>query len=416
VLDRLRARLATLAASAPRVYWYVWWGTLVNRLGGFVVPLLSIYLISVRKLSVAEAGGIISIYGAGSVAASIVGGQLSDRLGRRVTMLLSLFGGAASLTVLALVRDLAALTAMVGVTGFVSELYRPAVLAIVADVVPPAQRMRAYGLLHWVINIGFSIALLIGGLLAEVDFTLLFIADAATMAAYGVIILVFVPETRPRAADAADAADAAPASADAPSAAEPRARRSWLADGSFVVLVGLTFLLTLLPFQADTSLSAHMLHQGFTPAAYGIALAINGVLIVAIQPWLTAWAARRDATHVLIGAALLYGAGISMHGLAGTLWLHGAAVVVWTLGEILESPARSTLVAAMAPVSARGRYQGATVLAFGLARLVGPKLGTWTWEHEGPDILWASCLALGILVALGHAAAAPSRRRRLAAN
>jgi predicted MFS family arabinose efflux permease len=181
-----------------------------------------------------------------------------------------------------------------------------------------------------------------------------------------------------------------------------------------VVLVGLTLLLTLLPFQIDASLSAHMLHQGFTPAAYGAVLAVNGVLIVAIQPWLTGWAAGRDPSRVLIGAALLYGAGVSMHGLGSTLWLHGAAVMVWTLGEILEGPARATITAAMAPASARGRYQGATVLAFGVARLVGPKLGTWTWEHRGPDTLWTACLALGVVVALGHAVAAPARRRRLA--
>jgi MFS family permease len=406
VLDLLRHRIATLAAAAPRVYWYVWWGTLVNRLGGFVVPLLAIYLLQVRKLSVAETGGVIAVFGAGSVVASILGGQLSDRLGRRATMLISLFGGAIALTILALVRDLTALTVMVGVFGLVSELYRPAVLAIVADVVPPAQRMRAYGLLHWVINIGFAFASIIGGLLAEFDFTILFIADAATMALYGVIILVAVPETRPRAAPAAAPARSTPAAT-----AE---RRSWLGDGPFAVLVGLTFLLALLPIQADASLSAHLLHQGFTPAAYGAILAVNGVLIVAFQPWLTAWATRRDSSSILIAASLFYGAGISLHGLASTLWLHGAAVMVWTLGEILEGPARSTIVAAMAPASARGRYQGAVVMSFGVARLVGPKLGTWTWEHQGPDTLWASCLVFGVAVALGHAAAAPARRRRLA--
>ncbi len=379
----------------------------MNRLGGFVVPLLTIYLIQVRRLSVAEAGGIVSVFGAGSIVASIAGGHLSDRLGRRITMLISLFGGALSLLVLAFVRDLAAIVAMVGVVGFVSELYRPAVLAIVADVVPPEQRMRAYGLLHWVINIGFAVAAAVGGLLAELDFTALFIADAISMAGYGVIILVAVPETRPRAAAGGPEAPREPAAGD------PRAGRWWL-DGSFTVLVGLTFLLTLLPFQADASLSAHMMHQGFTPAAYGAALAVNGVLIVAIQPWLTTWAARHDSSRVLILASLAYGAGISMHGLASTFWLHGAAVMVWTLGEILEGPARSTITAAMAPESARGRYQGAVVMAFGVARLVGPKLGTWTWEHEGPDTLWSACLALGAVVALGHAAAAPARRRRLA--
>lgn len=97
----VRQQFATVASFAPRSFWVVWWGTLVNRLGGFVIPLLTIYLIEVRKLSVAEAGGIVSVFGAGNMIASFVGGQLTDRLGRRATMLVSLFGGAAAMAGLA---------------------------------------------------------------------------------------------------------------------------------------------------------------------------------------------------------------------------------------------------------------------------------------------------------------------------
>jgi MFS family permease len=442
VLDALRSRFATLAAAAPRVYWYVWWGTLINRLGGFVVQLLTIYLIKVRGLSVAEAGGVSAVFGAGAIGASIAGGQMSDRLGRRITLLVSLFGGAIVLAVLAFQRDLTSIAVMVGLFGFVSELYRPAVLAIVADVVPAPQRVHAYGLLHWVINIGFAVATVVGGLLAEVDFTILFIADAATMAAYGVIVLVGVPETLPRArvpVAAAPAAATAPPRRQGPAppgrvappqggakvlqgpappgrVAPPQGGAKvhrWWRDGPFAVVVGLTFLLGLLPFQADAALSAHMLHQGFSPAGYAAVLSVNGFLVVVFQPWITARTAQLDTSRVVIAAALLYGIGISMHGLAAQLWAHAGAVVVWTLGEILEAPARSTMIAAMAPAEARGRYQGAIVLAFGVSRLVGPKLGTWTWQHRGPATLWTACLLLGILIALGHAAAAPARRRRL---
>jgi len=396
----------------PRAYWYVWWGTLVNRLGGFVIPLLTIYLIEVRRLSVAEAGGIVSVFGAGAVAASIVGGQLSDRLGRRITMVISMFGGAIAMTVLGLVRDLTAITAMVGVVGFVGELYRPAVLAFVADVVPPAQRVYAYGLLHWVINVGFAFAAIVGGLLAEVDFTILFLADAATMAVYGVIVLVAVPETRP----AAPPAEAAPVEGAPVETAPSRpAARSWLRDGSFLILFALTLLLALLPNQAGSTLSAHMTWQGFTPAAFGAVMAVNGVLIIALQPALTAWSARRDPSRVLAVAALFYGIGIALHGLAPSFGLHAAAVTVWTLGEIFESPSRSAIVAAMAPADARGRYQGAVVMAFGAAQLVSPKLGTWTWEHVGPDALWGACLVVGVAVALAHVAAGPARRCRMTA-
>src|SRR5262252_1240322 len=130
MLDGTRQRIRELAAVAPRAYWYVWWGTLINRLGGFVVPLLTIYLIKVRHISDAEAGAVVSVYGAGSIAALLVGGWMADRIGRKVTLVVSLFGGAIAMLVLGVVRDLGAITAMVAVVGFVAELYRPAMQAI----------------------------------------------------------------------------------------------------------------------------------------------------------------------------------------------------------------------------------------------------------------------------------------------
>jgi MFS family permease len=399
MFEGLRHRIADVAAVAPRAYWYVWWGTLVNKLGGFVIPLLTIYLITVRHVSVSEAGGIVAVFGAGSIAASLVGGYLSDRLGRKITLMISLFGGAIAISVLGQLRDLHAITAMVGAVGFVGELYRPAVLAIVADVVPPAQRVQAYGLLHWVINIGFAFAAVIGGVLASVDFTILFVADAATMAIYGVIVLVAVPETRPPVATHAAAAPASP---------------SWITDREFVVFVAIMFALVLLPLQSSAPLAAHMTWQGFTPAAFGGAIAVNGVLIIALQPTISTWSARHDPTRMLIAAALFYGVGLALHGAATNLALHAAAVTVWTMGEILESPTRSSIVAAMAPADARGRYQGAVAMTFGAGQLVGPKLGTWVWQREGPGTLWASCLVLGGLVALALAATGPARRRHMA--
>jgi MFS family permease len=80
--------------------------------------------------------------------------------------------------------------------------------------------------------------------------------------------------------------------------------------------------------------------------------------------------------------------------------------------EILESPTRAAIVAAMAPVDARGRYQGAVVLMFGAAQLVGPKLGTWTLQH-------AARRAVDLVLRPRHPPRArphrhrPVRRRRL---
>jgi MFS family permease len=403
VLSQLRSRIANVRGAVPRAYWYVWWGTLINRLGGFVIPLLTIYLTTVRGHSVGEAGAVVSIFGLGQIGASVVGGQLADRVGRRATLAVSLFGGAGAMLGLSFARDLTEITVMVGIVGFVGELYRPAVLALITDIVPPERRVEAFGLLHWVINIGFAFAAVVGGLIADVDFTILFVADAATMAIYGVIVLVAVPETRPIATTT---------SLDKPSA-------SWFLDGPFLVFVGLSFLLTLLPIQSGAPLAAHMTWQGFSPATYGLVMAVNGIMIIVLQPLLATWAAKRDTTVMLVAAALLYGC-FALHGIAGpgTLGacIHATAVAIWTLAEIVEGPTRSTVVAAMAPADARGRYQGAMVMSWGAAYFVGPQLGTLIWDDAGPRTLWLGCCALAIAVAIGFAATSRQRRSAITAR
>ena len=400
MLAELRQRFATVTAAAPRAYWYVWWGTLINRLGGFVVPLLTIYLTNDRGLSVSEAGGIVALFGGGQILASQVGGQMSDRIGRRITMIASLLGGAVTMVILGFARDITTIAIMVGVVGFVGELYRPAVLAFVADVTPPEHRVDAYGLLYWAINLGFAFAAATGGLLANLDFRILFIADAITMTIFAVLVWRAVPETRPPPV--------------ARTAESPPPSRSWIRDSDFVIYVAITLVMSLLPLQTAAPLSAHMSWQGFSPAGYGLVLAFNGLLIIAIQPIATTWIARRDPSRVIAFATLLYGAGMALHGLAPDLMFHAVAVLVWTFGEILESPTRSALVAAMAPADARGRYQGALVLSWGCATMLAPKLGTWVWEHIGPPTLWWGCLGVAAVVALALLVTAPARRRRLA--
>jgi MFS family permease len=398
VLRLFLDQFATVRRAAPRVFWFVWWGTLVNRLGGFVVPLLTIYLTKMRGATVAEAGAVVSFFGAGQVAASIVGGQLTDRVGRRATMLVSLFGGAFAMAALGQARELTEISVCVTAVGFVGELYRPAVAAFISDVVPPGQRLHAFGVLYWAINLGFAFAGTVGGLIADIDFSILFYVDAATSAAFGVIIALNVPETRPARE----------------THTTTRARVSPFADGQFMIFVALNFASALIAMQTQAALSAHMTWQGFSPSTFGMVIAVNGVLIIVLQPLLTSWIARFEPSRVLAVSALLFGGAMAIHGIAPVALAHAGAVMVWTIGEILESPTKSAIVAQMAPVSARGRYQGMLVMSWGLAQVAGPRLGTWIWQHAGPPVLWNGCFALGIAIAAALLATGPARARRLA--
>jgi len=90
----------------PRTFWVLWTGALINRLGGFVLPLLAFYLTGERGLSVQQVGLVISLFGAGVLCAGPVGGFLSDHLGRRRTLILALVLGAFAMLHLAFAAGL----------------------------------------------------------------------------------------------------------------------------------------------------------------------------------------------------------------------------------------------------------------------------------------------------------------------
>ncbi|HTJ44743.1 MAG TPA: MFS transporter [Kofleriaceae bacterium] len=388
-----------MRARLPRVYRLLWWGTLINRAGNFVVPLLTYYLTQARGLRLDHAGEIVALYGVGQIGASLVGGVLADHLGRRASILISMFGGAASMLALGLVRAPEAIAAMVLVTGFAGELYRPAVAAMIADVVPPEDRLRAYSLLYWAVNLGFSIAPLLAGVVSRWSYSILFVVDAATTATYGVIVLLRVPETKPaRVAHHA-----------------PVRLATVLADRTFMVFVALAFLAAWVPYQSNVALAAYMGAQGHSSTVYGAVVAVNGVLIVLFQPSINRALATRDPSRVLAMSALVTGLGFFMHDLGASIALHVAAVSVWTLGEILGSGIGSTMVAAFAPTEARGRYQGVFVMSWGLASATGPLIGSRVLASWGPSALWSACLALGAVVALLFVVTAPARRARTSA-
>src|SRR5205085_2786491 len=133
-----------------------------------------VYLTQARGYPAATAGFVAALYGAGAMSASLIGGYLADHVGRRRTMLLALVLGGTGMIALGFARDLRVIAPSVFVIALLGEAYRPAMSAAVSDLVPPEDRVRAFGLLYWVINIGFSVGAIAGGALASESFLLLF--------------------------------------------------------------------------------------------------------------------------------------------------------------------------------------------------------------------------------------------------
>ena len=396
----LTKRFKALIAGLPPTYWLIWTGTLINRLGGFVVPFLTLYLTTQREIPVSQAALMVSFFGAGSFIAQLTGGELTDRLGRRPVMLTSFLVTPAAMIVLGLSQAIPLIAISTFAVGFFTDLYRPAVGAAIADLVPPESRTRAYGYNYWAINLGAAIAPVIAGLLAKYTYLALFIGDALTTFAFGLIVYFGIRETRPVEAEGAGSTT-------------PRERLAQLKSEPILLLFSLLALFFgIVYMQGFVTLPVDMGSHGLGPEQYGLAIAINGFLIVLISIPVSNIAGHWPRFEAMAASAVLLGLGFGFTALARSFPLFAISVGIWTLGEIAASAVAPAIIADLAPVKLRGLYQGIFGSSWGMAFFIGPLLGGWVFEHLGAGLLWGGCLALGLLLALGFLAMrAPARRR-----
>ena len=210
----------------PRTVQLLVAGTFVNRLGSFIVPYLTLVLNREFQLSETQTGLLVGAYGAGTIVAMLAGGHLTDRLGRRRTLMLSLFGSGALAVAMGLAPSVQVFAPLLIAFAFLADLYRPASSAIIADLLPSSDRAVGFAALRMAINLGFGFGIALGGLLADVNWRLLFWGDGATTLLFGLVVYLLVPETQHEAA----------------AGARRRLRASPLRDGVFVLLLLSTFV------------------------------------------------------------------------------------------------------------------------------------------------------------------------------
>jgi MFS family permease len=377
----------------PRTAWILFAGTFVHRLASFVFPFLALYLTR-RGLSLTEAGLAITGYGIGGVLAQISGGLLTDRIGRRNAIAVSMITSAALVLLLLQARSLPAVMAIVIVYSFFAELHRPASGALIADLVPSDHRVAAYAFNRLLFNIAFAVGLALGGFLAEESFTLLFIADAATSAAFGVISLLALPHGSRTGKEEERAIGGG-------------ALAAILADTGFLLVLGATFAGALVYAQAYSTFPLWVRDLGFEEKVYGFLQGMNGLLVALFELGVTAIAMRHPRTRMIALGVLLTGLGFGGFGLLRSGVGMAVAVAVWSFGEMFGSPSAAAFVADRAPAHLRGRYQSSLGITYGLAFTVGPVAGTALYRGS-PEGVWIACLALGVI---GAALSLAAQRR-----
>jgi len=379
--------------NLPRAFWVLFVGTLINRVGGFVVPFLALYLTNQRSIPISRAGLIVSLFGAGSFIAQLIGGELADRLGRKPVLLISFLITPIFVIILGIAQNIWVIALCTFVVGMFTDLYRPAVSAAVADIVPSEGRPRAFGYIYWAINLGAAIAPVLAGFLAGFSYLYLFLGDALTTLLFGLLILFGFRETRP-----AEAAHHA-----AHTSTSERMRQ--LTSAPILLWFSLIALFFgIIYMQGNVTLPIDMSSHSLGPESYGMTIAINGILIVFLTIPISNMAVKWPRFPTMSVAAIFIAAGFGFTAFASTFNLFALSVVIWTFGEIAATSVAPSIIADLSPVELRGLYQGIFGSAWGLAFFFGPVAGGWVLETFGAPTLWTSCFILGMLLSVAYLA------------
>jgi MFS family permease len=377
--ETLRSSLRAL----PRAAWILFFGTFLNKFGGFVIPFLTLYLTG-RGYSVKQAGLAVSAYGVGNLGASLLGGHLADKLGRRQTIVLSMFSGAASMMLLSQAHTFGLIVALVMLTGLANEFYRPASQALLADLVPAGQRTTAFAALRVSFNAGFAFGPATAGLLAAYGYFWLFAGDAATSVLFGLVALCALPCAAQNAQNNASWAEAL---------------RVLRHDRRLHQLLLANFAIGLVFFQLGSTFGLHVTRLGFTPAVYGAIVSFNGALIVFCELPLTRLTRKFPARRVMALGYLLCATGFALNAFAHTIPALLLCMLVFTAGEMITMPTAVAYLADLAPPHMRGRYMGFSGLTWAMALIIGPAGGLRLFASS-PAAYWITSAAVGIFAAV----------------
>jgi predicted MFS family arabinose efflux permease len=362
---------------------------LINRSGTMVIPFLTLYLISMGY-SVSKAGFVFAFFGLGAFSGAFVGGKLTDKIGFYPVQIITLLGGGIMFFVLAEMKTYWLICVFTYLLAFINEAFRPANSTAIAFYSKPENRTRSYALNRLAINLGWAIGSGVGGVLANINFSLLFYVDAVTNIVAAILIWLFLSPVNFK--DEAEKHKEIAANS-----------LSAYHDKTYLFFILLTVLFASCFFQLFTNLSPYFFSElHFSKPLIGYLLALNGIIIAIVEMVLIykLEGKRKNLDYIFIGI-LMVGTAFLMLNISrmGPL-LAACMILMVTFGEIFSMPFMNSFWISRTQPGNRGQYAALYTMAWSAAQTLGPLAGSQMAGHFGFKWLWFSVGALCITVAL----------------
>lgn len=387
--DAPPSTLQTSPEGNRRALWVLLAVVFVNIAGfGVIIPLLPFYAKSFGAPDW-QVFVLFAAYSVGNFFAEPIWGRLSDRIGRRPVLMITIFGNALTYVFLAFAPNLW-VACLIRLTGGVLTGNISTIQGYMADITPPDRRAGMLGLMGAAFSLGFMTGPSIGGLLAHAEagtagfrLPLLFAACLAVTSGVGVVL--FVRETRRIHKDA-----------------PRRGRFEGLSDALANPVVWRALTVTLISMAGFAGMEATFglwgeARFGWGPKQIGFCFLVIAITAAFAQGFLAGAMARRvgEARTLMIGLALIC-LGFGLQPLVHSWQLAVVGMVTVAFGQSLAFPNLGAIISKSVSPERQGEMMGLNTASGALARIIGPLTAMPIFAAFGPNGPFAVASALCI--------------------
>ncbi|NLL05125.1 MAG: MFS transporter [Clostridiaceae bacterium] len=392
----------------------------VNSLGTLIFPFLTLFLTEKLMLNEKTAGMYVTIASTAFAPGAIIGGKLSDQIGRKKTYII--FQSAAGLCMamcIFLKNSLLIPWILIFAALFVAGA-QPANSAMIADITQKSNRKTGFSIIFLGNNLGIGLGGILAGFLFQNNTSLLFVICTIAMIITNILLALFVRETLPDINTSENSNNLSRQETDSKLSGEAIRNEYSEVDiteksdvnkkeSFFKVLIKkpvllifcvacVLFSLIYSQYNFSIPLQTKLLFGEKGAWVFGsIIMITNTLTIIILTFFVTAFSAKKKTLTNLILAGAFFAVGFGMIGMIKSILLLIISTVLWSIGEILYTTNSVVYIADNAPSTHRGRFNSFYTIISGSGHAIGPAVTGIVIDRSGIEIVWPVVFGLSIL-------------------